>query len=101
MESWDCWNLVFVPPVDTHPLDISQEPSPNPHPSPVGTGKRGGGWWPWAPPLSGLAELSAGPGGTLTHPLWLFSCGEPDAADSWKAGLPGTQFCLRRGVGSF
>lgn len=66
--------------------------------SPVGTGVRGVGWWTWAPPPSGLAELSVGPGDTLTHPLWLLSsCGEPDAADSWRAGLPGTQFCLRRG----
>lgn len=37
-------------------------------------------------------------GGTPTHRLWLLSsCGEPDAADSWRAGLPGMQFCLRRG----
>lgn len=36
-------------------------------------------------PAPGLAELPSGPGGTLAHLLWLLSsCGEPDAADSWR-----------------
>nr|KAF6457947.1 neurexophilin 3 [Rousettus aegyptiacus] len=101
-ESWGVAGTWFLSHLwtSTH-WTSARRPPPHPSPSPVGTGKRGGGWWPWAPPPSGLAELSAGPGGTLTHPLWLLACGEPDAADSWKAGLPGTQFCLRRGVGSF
>uniref|UniRef100_A0A8C9AWN6 Neurexophilin 3 n=1 Tax=Prolemur simus TaxID=1328070 RepID=A0A8C9AWN6_PROSS len=48
-------------------------------------GGNSGAGGPGRPPLPGLAELSAGPGGTLTHPLLLLSCGEPDAADSWRA----------------
>ena len=56
------------------------------------------GWPPGPPPPSGQAEPSAGPGDTLTQTLRLLSsCREPDAADSWRAGLPGTQFCLHRG----
>lgn len=58
---------VVVPPADAHPPDTSLDPS---H-SPVGTGGQEWGsckWWSWGPPLSSLADLAAGPEGTLTHP---------------------------------
>uniref|UniRef100_H0Y0R5 Neurexophilin 3 n=1 Tax=Otolemur garnettii TaxID=30611 RepID=H0Y0R5_OTOGA len=56
------------------------------------------GWWPWVP-SPGLAELSAGPGGTLT--LLLLSCGEPDAADSWRAQAAWHIVLPAQGVDSF
>lgn len=49
------------------------------------------------PPPWGLADLQQDRGHADPQPLAPSSCGEPDAADSWRAGLPGTQLCPRRG----
>uniref|UniRef100_A0A8C5UUP7 Neurexophilin 3 n=1 Tax=Microcebus murinus TaxID=30608 RepID=A0A8C5UUP7_MICMU len=50
----------------------------------------------------GRREQWAGPGGTLTCPLLLrSSCGEPDAADSWRARPAWHTALPAQGVGSF
>lgn len=78
------------------PTDTSQDPLPRPGGcwrTRAGSSK----WWSWAP-LCGAWLTYSRTGGTLTpQPLAPSSCGEPDAADSWRAGLPGAQSCPRRG----
>uniref|UniRef100_A0A2K6TVS4 Neurexophilin 3 n=1 Tax=Saimiri boliviensis boliviensis TaxID=39432 RepID=A0A2K6TVS4_SAIBB len=56
---------------------------------------------PWVPSRLPWPNSQQAPGGTLTPFLLLSACGEPDAADSWRAWPAWHTVCLHQGWAHF